>query len=296
MNRLNLRDKKFLLSVSGGADSLALLLCLEKLVPAGKLGVFHFHHGDFEQKEFRDQAADFVRQLCDKKGIPFFMSKAEVYLKSENAFRKARRMSLQNYFNSHDFDFVVFGHHQQDLLETRLLRLIRGTGPQGLLSMETLKGVFFRPFLTQNPQDLKYYLKSMSQNWIEDPSNSSSKYLRNWMRMEWLPLLEKRQPGALPRLAQSLELLVERSEKLEVPKGTESLCSTYLALSPSQQRQYLAQWFLQLNIQDFTQSHLEEIQKRLDRREKRLNFYVGPVELEVNAGRIRVQKRPSNHL
>src|SRR5262249_291317 len=95
----------------------------------------------------------------------------------------------------------------QDLFETRLIRLVRGTGLNGLPSMRTISGVKFRPLLGLWPEEMLGYAKQNDIRYLDDPSNLDFKYLRNWVRHQWLKELEQKRPGAVRAFARSLELI-----------------------------------------------------------------------------------------
>ncbi|MFN7906122.1 MAG: tRNA lysidine(34) synthetase TilS, partial [Pseudobdellovibrionaceae bacterium] len=204
--------KKVLLMVSGGADSMAALRLWSEVFPErSKFAVFHFHHGSGPQVKFRNQAASFLKKICAAHEIDFFLSENILQdLKTEAAFRKSRYLAARKIMAEHGFEFLVTAHHANDLLETRLIRLIRGTSGEGLIAIPELKKDLFRPWLQTSQKKLRQVLLS-SPRWsfIEDPTNSDSRAnLRNWIRQEWLAQLETIRPGGSFRLAASLESLL----------------------------------------------------------------------------------------
>lgn len=190
-----------LVGVSGGADSVALLLCLCELAAplAVKLTVAHLNHG------LRGQAADedahFVADLCGRLAIPVVTGKVDVA-----ARRKESHESLQQAARAERFRFfaaicreqgqnkIALAHHQGDQVETILLNLIRGTGLQGLAGMKPLeRGLFgltlIRPLLSVDRVDILAFLAERGQGYREDYTNLDTKYRRNLVRHEVLPLL-----------------------------------------------------------------------------------------------------------
>lgn len=291
-----LQKKKILVALSGGVDSVALLLVLAK-VHKGKIAAAYFHHGEGDNHAYRDKALRFCQKLCLQRGLPFFSLKASQDSYSEAEHREARYQALQKLMATEGFEILSLGHHQDDLLETRLLRLIRGTGAQGLQAMDVVSDFKFRPFLQIPKKDLKSYLRLEKQRSVEDPSNKNEDPLRNWLRQDWLKSLEKRQKGATNALARSLETLSQ-----ELSGGKQDLLleneayktqglsrGFYLTLSPAQQKRLLAQYLWALQMKNFTQSHLEEIQKRLDNSQKVFTFKVTGCLWEINAQQIKVQ-------
>lgn len=293
LKKERLLDKTMLVGFSGGVDSLAVVWALFRVKKTG-VAACYVHHGPGENKAYRDQAAAFCQEFCLQQGIPFHTrTQNAAVLKSEAELREFRYDSLREVQLQTKSDLLVLAHHREDLLETRLLRLIRGTGPQGLGAMRTLQGSLFRPFLRLSKSELQDYLDMFSLRAFEDPSNKDLNPLRNWLRQEWLVALEKKQKGAVGSLARSLETLAEGLEENFLPEGlfVGKFLSRphYLSLSERQQRQALASYLLAQGKRDFSQAHLEEIQKRLDNSQKDLNFRVCGVYWMVNAQQIQVQ-------
>lgn len=278
------RTRPFLVCVSGGADSMALLHIVKDLPIA--VTVFHAHHGPELNSNFRDSSQRFVEDYCVKHKISIVTTQSKVGLKSENEMRKFRRAGVLKWLKQNPQGIVMTAHHAEDLLETRILRLIRGTGPHGLTAMSIWSPPFFRPFLELSSQDLRKFLADLDQTWVEDPSNQDSRYLRNWVRNRWLPALEKRKPGSVQRLSQSLESMIP---ELSRSRSThEILRSEYASLTAKQQLEALAQLMRSHGLFQFTMGQLKEIQKRLDNPQKHLIFNIAGALWSVNAERITV--------
>lgn len=290
----NLQSEQLLVGFSGGVDSLALLWACHRVKKTG-LVAGYIHHGPGENAPYRDFAETFCKDFCRQHQIPFYSLKhSGKELTSEEALRDFRHTSLEELRKQTNAHWIALAHHREDLLETRLLRLIRGTGPQGLVSMQSVQGVLFRPFLRVSKKDLQIYLEKSSLTALEDPSNRDLHPFRNWLRQEWLVALEKKQKGAVHSLARSLEILAEAQEDDAFPEGLFEKQGIsrghYLALSKAQQQRVLAHYLLRMGQRNFSQSHLEEIQKRLDISQKVFIFKVGGIEWVINAEQIRVQK------
>ena len=281
------KQAKFLVCVSGGADSMALYHVMKDL-PV-KMEVFHAHHGPGNNLKFRDEAKAFVQKTCHDDKIPFHLVKSQTELKSENDFRKFRISALKEWSAKHPTAIIVMAHHLQDLLETRLMRLIRGTGPQGLQSMRIWKAPVFRPFLATDAKTLKQFLISHKFEWQEDPSNQDRHYFRNWMRFSWLPVLEKARPGSLQRLAGSLEHLSALANEIKPVANKTVMKSHYLTLNQKDQLQHLALLLKNQGLSHFTSGQLKEVQKQLDNLQGRLTFKAAGAIWTVNAQRISVQ-------
>lgn len=294
----SLQDQKILVALSGGSDSVALLKVLSKIHRKELLGACYFHHGEDSNQEYRKEAQVFCEQLCAQLGVKFYALKASELAKSEAQYRELRYEALERLKTQEGFVLLALGHHRDDLLETRLLRLIRGTGAQGLVAMNVYDRGLFRPLLEVSKSELVDYLGQEHLQALEDPSNQNLDPLRNWLRGEWLRALEERSSGAIGALARSLETIAQEiarrpvGDLLEINgayRDSGILRSFYLTLSPIEQRRLLAQYLFALGKRDFSQSHLEEIQKRLDKSQKVITFKVGGCHWEVNAEQIKVQ-------
>ncbi|KYG64009.1 tRNA(Ile)-lysidine synthetase [Bdellovibrio bacteriovorus] len=296
LKHYGLLEKKILVSLSGGVDSVALFLSLLKTHDKSLLGVFHFHHGIGGNQIYRDEALLFCEKLTGRHEVPFFFEKAKGALKSEADFREARFAAIESVKNQHNFAVVALGHHRDDLLETRMMRLIRGTGGQGLAAMREWDQGMFRPLLSRAKLELEAYVADENAPFLADPSNNDLDPLRNWLRKEWLPQLEVRSVGSVGVLARSLETIVDeistRGDLLSSQEdfGSQGLQrSFYLTLTLSEQKRLLAQYLFALGKRDFSQSHIEEIQKRLDNSQKVITFQVAGLNWEINAQQIKVQ-------
>jgi len=287
-------DKKILVAFSGGVDSLALLQALLR-VKKQNIEACYVHHGVGGNESYRNAAEKFCRDFCEAYKTPFHSRKHPgPALRSEAELRDFRHKALREVFEQTGSQLLALAHHRDDLLETRLLRLIRGTGPQGLASMQVLQAEKFRPFLKISKKDLANYLEHFQLKAMEDPSNQDLEPFRNWIRNEWLMSLEKRQDGAVNALARSLEVLADSQSENEFPQGVfgEKFISRphFLSLSKTQQKRVLARFMLDRGLQNFTQSHLEEIQKRLDNSQKGFIFKVAGIDWVINAQQIQVQE------
>lgn len=294
----DLQSKKILIAFSGGVDSTALVRVLSKIHKPALLGLCYFHHGDDSNREYREKAQVFTEKFAKKQGLAYFTIKTSELAKSEAQYRELRYEALDKLMQQEGFTVLATGHHSDDLLETRLLRLIRGTGAQGMQAMHIYKAPLLRPFLEVGKAELKKYLRVEKIRAFEDPSNVSLDPLRNWIRQDWLKALEKKSRGVTRSLSRSLETIardLESSSWGELLRENEDFKSQglsrafYLTLTPLEQRRMLAQYLFALGKKDFTQAHLEEIQKRLDNSKKMITFKVGGCEWEINAEQIKVQ-------
>lgn len=280
----------YAVAVSGGPDSVALLHCLQSLKSSLQLDlqVLHVHHGVHENREFRDQSEVFTRDLAARLSLPFVSFKnSNTDLKSESSLRELRRECFKKWqAESAHHAGVFLGHHADDLLETRMLRLLRGVGAQGLESMSVFakeEGLFLiRPFLQTSKAEILKELEQRSEKFQIDPSAED---LRSWLRKSWLPQLEAKLPGAVASLARSLQNLSEQLEKTEnfIPSIQKN---DYLALTGEAQRQWIA-GCMRLHLRaDYTRGQIQEVQKRLDKLKNEHIFELAGLKWVVDAKNI----------
>lgn len=310
LRRHELVGRALTLAVSGGADSLALLILFKRLetVARLKLRVVHVHHGatsSISQKRFRDRAWRLVRRFSHDWDLEFvsnlkeikrqgdyeFLIKPSKPLKSEADFRQFRYVVLEQL--KLPSSVIVTAHNASDLLETRLIRLIRGTGVDGLVAMSEYDKNFFRPFLDVSRGELEKTLEKYKVRWLNDPSNLQTKPLRNWLRQKWLKDLEKQRPGSLAVLALSLQNIAESVDVKGMEVNLESGIDRqwFLTLTPASQRQILARYMRELNIKNYTTNHIQEVLKRLDNGRAEHNFTLLKYQWQISRHHIRAWPR-----
>ncbi len=184
---------RYVVAVSGGIDSVALLDMLTQQT-GHQLIVAHFDHGIREGSETDRK---FVQDIAKKYGLQFVYNRAELGPKaSEAVARKARYDFLHKVRESAGAQAVVTAHHQDDLLETAVLNLLRGTGRRGLSSLRSTD-IVKRPLLHFPKQDLRDYIEAKGLTWREDETNTDTKYLRNYVRHIILPKLDQKEQQEL---------------------------------------------------------------------------------------------------
>ena len=187
-----------LVALSGGPDSVALLHILTRLKKTLKLrlGAVYINH------QMRPRAATkeekFCQLLCDDLKVPLIIIHEDVpalsrklHLGLEETARQVRYATFNHLAVADSYDHVALGHHADDQVETILFRLVRGTGPSGLVGMPIKRGKYIRPLLELTRADVLEYLKKYSLDWCEDASNRSIRFKRNWIRHRLLPELRR---------------------------------------------------------------------------------------------------------
>ena len=228
------RGAKVIVSVSGGADSMALLSVLHQLQSTYRLTltVAHVNHQLRVGEAIRD--ALFVERYADKLGLPFHKVDVDVKalkrrtgLSPQHAARQLRHDALQSLSRSLAATHIALGHTADDQAETLLMRLLRGGGPAGLAGMPAKRMPFVRPLLGVHRGFILEYLRTTGVPWVEDSSNANRSYLRNRVRLDLMPTLRKYHPHIAQRLHQVADMLRTDNDVLE--QRTEALARQVLS-------------------------------------------------------------------
>lgn len=210
---------RILLAVSGGPDSVCLLDIMAFLSQkySFTLGIAHVNY----RLRGKDSQADeqFVRDLAQRYRIPCFIKHYPSNgLRDENTLRDFRSAFFATLKKQHRYDRLALGHHMDDQAETLLMNLIRGTGPMGMAGMLPRHGSHIRPLLALDRTQILRYLAARSLEFRTDQSNADTRYTRNRIRHELLPLLRDRfNPNIIATLARSASRF---QAALQVPKTT----------------------------------------------------------------------------
>ena len=195
-----LKDKKLLLAVSGGIDSIILLELFHQL--KYKIAVLHCNFSLRGLESDGDEA--FVKAFCYAKKIPVFIQNFDTKqfaidykLSIQVAARKLRYDWFYEQLNEHNFDFILTAHHLDDNLETFIINLSRGTGLDGLTGIPSQNDKIIRPLLLFSREEIENYAKENGIHWREDSSNASDNYLRNKIRHGIVPILKEINPNFL---------------------------------------------------------------------------------------------------
>lgn len=197
---LGLPDGPALVAVSGGPDSLALLdLLAASPAAAGlRLGVAHVDHGI--QPGSRD-VAERVRSVAARYGLPYHLRTLDLGPHaSETTARFRRYEALARIAAEAGARLVLTAHHQDDQVETVLMRVLNGSGPAGLAGMASRRGALVRPLLPFSRAELAAHAAAAGLEPWSDPANLDSRHLRSWLRTSVLPALRERIPDVELRL------------------------------------------------------------------------------------------------
>src|ERR671916_2821416 len=199
--------------VSGGPDSVALLRVVVAL--GGEPVVLHVDHGLRGEESCED--AEFVRELCRRLNVRCEVRRLGLDGNSnlQERARDERYRLAGEVAAGMGLGVVATGHTADDVAETVLMNLARGTGLRGLAGIPPVRGKVQRPLIGCTRTEVLDYLSEIDQPYRTDPTNLTGKYARNRVRLEVLPVLEELYPGAARNLARGAALAREDLEVLE---------------------------------------------------------------------------------
>lgn len=197
-------------ALSGGVDSVVLLhilSCLKEEL-GFKLYAVHINHG---LQHCADEWVDFCKKLCGKFDVPLRVEKVTVS-KDGLGVEAAARRERYRVFGHSSAKVLAMAHHRDDQVETFILAALRGGGTRALSAMPKWRKltehlVAWRPLLDVSRSELESYAAECSLNYVEDPSNGDSTYLRNWVRHQLMPVLHDRVPFIKQHILHSVSAL-----------------------------------------------------------------------------------------
>lgn len=247
--------------LSGGCDSVVLLdLCCRWRAEGGpQVTAVHVHHG---LSPNADAWADFCRELCASRGVSLRIEHVSVAMAAGKSVEAEARRVRYAAFARSSANLLVLAHHCDDQVETVWLQALRGGGPRALAAMPVWQpGVcppLWRPLLGVRRVEIEAYACAHGLSWVEDESNDSLVYRRNWLRHTLLPQIEAAVPhyrshavGLAARMADAASILDEvAAEDLQRVYTDEGLSLVGLRkLSPARQRNLLLTWLEGLHPQ-----------------------------------------------
>lgn len=216
-NHLLEKDGKYLVALSGGADSVTLLWVLHEL--GYQIEACHCNFQLRGAESDRDE--QFCVQLCEQLAIPLhrihFDTRlyAEVHKESiELAARNLRYRYFAQLKEDVEADGICVAHHQDDTVETVLINLIRGAGIQGLTGISAKNGDILRPLLCVDRKEILAYLEEKGQDYVTDSTNLVDDVVRNKIRLNIIPMLKEINPAASKNIAQAAHHLEEANKML----------------------------------------------------------------------------------
>ena len=226
----------YLAGVSGGADSVALLMVMLKMGYRVEAVHCNFHLRGSESD--RDEA--FVKKLCEEMGVVFHpvhfdtLTYAKLHHQSiELAARNLRYHYFEQLRKDLGADAICVAHHLDDQVETVLMNLVRGAGLRGLAGIKPRNGRIVRPLLCVDREEIRDFLRNEGQNFVEDSTNAEDEAVRNRFRHHLIPLLKQFNPQVvrhiqmtaerLSEVEQLLETVVEHTKEKVMSRGDETI-------------------------------------------------------------------------
>ena len=236
---------KYIVALSGGADSVSLLFVLKHLEHELGIGVeaahCNFHLRGAES--VRDE--EFCKQLCDRLSVPLHLihfdtqAYADLHRVSiEMAARDLRYGYFENLRRDIEAQDICVAHHRDDSVETVLLNLVRGTGLRGLRGIQPRNGNIIRPLLSLSREDIVQYLDALGESYVTDSTNLHNDVKRNKIRLDVMPLLRELNPSVSQsifesslRVGEALKVFDE-AMKRSIADVTATSPSHHLIISP----------------------------------------------------------------
>lgn len=258
---IELEPGKYVVAVSGGVDSVSLLHLLGELQDI-ELVVAHFDHG------IREESAEdrqFVGALAEQSSLPFFYDEGRLGADaSEATARRVRYEFLEKTRRDQNAIAVLTAHHADDVLETAIINILRGTGRKGLSSLGSQPHVA-RPLTQISKQEILAYARQSDLEWRDDRSNDDTAYLRNYVRHQ---LLDKFSEQDKRRLAEIVAEAGERNQMIDtllvkyLPTTSDNSVlerQLFTRLPHDVAREVLAAWLRAHNLRDFDKKTLERL-------------------------------------
>ncbi|EKE15560.1 MAG: cell cycle protein MesJ [uncultured bacterium] len=280
-NDLWQRGANIVVGVSGGADSACLfqvLLFLSKKY-AFTLHIAHINYGLRGKDSLKDEK--FVESLAEKNNIGLSILQAEKPPEKENlenSLRQIRYDFFEKVRSELKFDLIAVAHNQDDQAETVLMRLLRGSGLEGLSSIKAKNGKIIRPLLNISRKEILTYLKANKLTFRTDKTNLKPIFSRNKVRLGLIPYLEKNfNPNIKETLADFAQIAADdfafidsfsakKCGFIKITTGVAQFdCKKILLLPVSIRRQCLRRAIREVksDLFDIESGHLEEIEKIL---------------------------------
>jgi tRNA(Ile)-lysidine synthetase-like protein len=258
---LSIDPGSYIVAVSGGVDSMALLHLVSG-VPEVRLVVAHYDHGIRT-----DSGTDrlLVASVAERYGLPFVYEAGNLGKGASEATARAYRYAfLDRVRSEYQADAVRTAHHQDDVLETAIINLLRGTGRKGLSALSSTP-IRTRPLLRLSKAAIEQYARNAGLCWHEDSTNADERYLRNYVRLRLLPRFSPVQRAAFLRLIESGRIQNEAIEEallslIRSQPGAPQLARRWFTGLPHiVAKEVLATWFRQDVPIAFTEQTLERV-------------------------------------
>jgi tRNA(Ile)-lysidine synthase len=201
-------------ALSGGPDSVALLLILMKLCERLKIRELKVCHYDHALRPDSGRDAEFARALAGKLGLDFIMGRNSAMKPDSDIQRSARKLRyafFDRLLDEGSSDIIATGHTLDDNVETFLLWLLRGSGPQALAGIPPVRGKYIRPLIETRKSEILAWLRENRVDFVTDPTNKRDDYLRNKIRHHVIPAMQSVSPSAVSTIARAMRLVGDQA-------------------------------------------------------------------------------------
>jgi tRNA(Ile)-lysidine synthase len=275
----SIENDSALVAYSGGLDSSVLLHAVWRLHQQGLIGApsaVHINHGlQTSANEWQQHCL----RVCQQYQIPLIVHELELALQnklSESDARNARYQIFDNCVGKHQA--MLFAHHSDDQAETLLFRLFRGSGVRGVSAIPAARplgdGLLLRPLLSFSRQSLQHYAELRQLKWIDDPTNLTDNYDRNYIRNKIIPAIKSRWPAATGTLYQYSQISQQQGEILDEVAGDDISkiaveprqleLDGIKALSSARQKNLIHYWVRCITHQSPSFAEIDQLLKQLN--------------------------------
>ena len=252
---LNKSDLIYLVAFSGGYDSMCLLDVLKKCTK-NKIVAIHLNHKWRNEESDREEAN--CKNFCEKIGVEFYSESLSLDIAhTETAAREARYKFFECCAKKFDSKVIFTAHNKNDNAETLIYRISMGTGVSGLQGICENRGIFYRPLININRDEIEKYCKKNNLSPNNDSSNADTKYKRNLIRAKIMPAIFEVNPNALESINSLIQIAKEETEILEeyiqsvlekITEDNKIKTKKFLNLSQALQNKIIYKMFLKHNL------------------------------------------------
>lgn len=254
-----MEKQTYILAVSGGVDSVVLAHMLaEKRTPNITYVIAHFDHG-IRPESYKD--AELTAEIAKKLHFQFELGKGDLGPKASEALAREKRYEfLREVATKYKADKIVTAHHEDDVIETMIINVLRGTGPRGLMPMSVPSDII-RPLLNKRKTDLYDYAKKHNLQWHEDETNEDVDYLRNYVRKNIMPKIEESRQQFLEMRTRLTDIYLEADQliKLATPRMNLLHRTSFVRHSFAVQREIIRSWIIRMGALELDRPTIERI-------------------------------------
>lgn len=214
---------RVLIGLSGGPDSVCLLLLLNQLKEEYKLDLYAIYVDHGLRPDEIPSEIQFCKTLCEDLGISFITGSVDVNsyakehrLNKQEAARDLRYKTFEEVALEKGANRIALAHNADDQAETFIMRILRGSGWKGLSGIPPVRGKIIRPLIEIERERIEEFLDNSSQSYIVDSSNLKKDYFRNWLRVSIMPEFKRKNPELINTISRMSEIIRGEDNYLEL--------------------------------------------------------------------------------